>query len=43
MTKLSMTNTVKNSHKSKHQYSNYGIAFEGAGSWSLAMTLLGML
>ena len=29
-----MTNTVKNRDKSKHQYSNYGIAFEGAGSWS---------
>ena len=28
------TNTVKNSNNSKFEYSGYGIAFLGAGSWS---------
>ena len=28
------TNIVKNSEKEKWVYSNFGIAFDGAGSWS---------
>ena len=28
------TNIVKDNDKEKHEYSSYGIAFDGKGSWS---------
>ena len=37
------TNIVKNSSKSKYVYGDYGIAFGGVVSWSLVVTLPGML
>ena len=37
------TNTVKNSVKGKYEYSSYDMAFDGADSKVLVLTLLGML
>ena len=31
---LGPTNVVKNSNKSKNMHNDYGIAFDGSGSWS---------
>ena len=40
---LGVTNIVKNSDKQKYGDGGYGIAFNGKGEWSLAITMLEML
>ena len=35
------TDAVKNIYKSKYAYGDYGIAFDGAGSWSSGNDLVG--